>query len=156
MHDGYCVCDQSFSHVQFFGTPWTLAHQASLSISQAVILEWTTLSSFPTQTSNPHLLHCHLWGTWEAGSVQFSHSVMSDYLQSHGLQHARPPCPSTPRVTQTHVLWVGDGIQPSYHLLSPSPPAFNLSQHQGLFKWVSSSHKVNKVLELQLQHQSFQ
>ena len=53
-------------------------------------------------------------------------------------------------VTQTHVHWVGDAIQPSHPLLSPSPPAFNLSQHQGLFKWVSSSHQVAKVLELQL------
>jgi len=59
-------------------------------------------------------------------------------------------------LAQTHVHWVGDAIQPSHPLLSPSPPTFNLSQHQGLFKWVSSSHQVAKVLELQLQHQSFQ
>ena len=57
---------------------------------------------------------------------------------------------------QTHVHWVGDAIQPSHPLSSPSPPAFNLSKHQGLFQWVSSSHQVAKVLELQLQHQSFQ
>ena len=57
--------------------------------------------------------------------------------------------------TQTHVHWVCDAIQPSYPLSSPSP-ALNLSQHQGLFKWVSSSHQVAKVLEFQLQHQSFQ
>ena len=58
--------------------------------------------------------------------------------------------------TQTHVHWVGDAVQPSHPLLSPSPPALNPSQHQGLFNWVSSSHQVAKVLELQLQHQSFQ
>ena len=58
--------------------------------------------------------------------------------------------------TQTHVHWVSDAIQPSHSLLSPSPPAFNLSQHQGLFKWVHSLHQVAKVLEFQLQHQSFQ
>ena len=58
--------------------------------------------------------------------------------------------------TQTHVHWVGDVIQPSHPLSSPSPPAFNFSQHQGLFKWVSSSHQTAKVLEFQLQHQSFQ
>ena len=58
--------------------------------------------------------------------------------------------------TQTHVHWVGDAIQPSHPLPSPSPPALNLSQHQGLFQWVSSSHQVAKVLEFQLQHQSFQ
>ena len=57
---------------------------------------------------------------------------------------------------KTHVHWVGDAIQPSHPLSSPFPPAFNLSQHQGLFQWVSSSHQVVKVLELQLQHQSFQ
>ena len=60
------------------------------------------------------------------------------------------------KFTQTHVHWVSDAIQPSYPLSSPSPPALNLSQHQGLFKWVSSPHKVAKVLEFQLQHQSFQ
>ena len=61
-----------------------------------------------------------------------------------------------PELTQTHVHWVGDAIQLSHLLSSPSPPAFNLSQHHGLFKWVSSSHQVAKVLEFQLQHQFFQ
>ena len=51
---------------------------------------------------------------------------------------------------------VGEAIKPSHPLLSPDPPLFNLPQHQGLFQWVSSSHQVAKVLELQLQHQSFQ
>ena len=60
-----------------------------------------------------------------------------------------------PESTQTHVHWVGDAIWPS-HPLSTSSPAFNVSQHQGLFKWVISSHKVAKVMEFQLQHQSFQ
>ena len=61
-----------------------------------------------------------------------------------------------PEFTQTHVHQAGDAIQPSHPLSSPSPPAFNLSQHQGLFQWVSSLHHVAKVLEFQLQHQSFQ
>ena len=61
-----------------------------------------------------------------------------------------------PEFTQTHVHWAGDAIEPSHLLSSPSPPAFNLSQHQGLFKWVSSSYHVANVLEFQLQHQSFQ
>ena len=69
----------------------------------------------------------------------------------------RPPCPSpTPRPTQTHVPWVNDAIQLSHPLSTLSPPALNLSQHQGLFRWVSSSHQEAKVLEFQLQHQSFQ
>ena len=55
--------------------------------------------------------------------------------------------------TQTYVHWVGDAIQPSHSLSSPSPPSLNLSQHQGLFKWARSLHQVAKVLELQ--HQSF-
>ena len=54
--------------------------------------------------------------------------------------------------TQTHVHWVSDAIQPSHPLLSPSPPALNLSQHQGLFKWVCFLHQVAKVLKFQLQH----
>ena len=61
-----------------------------------------------------------------------------------------------PGFTKTHVHWVGDAIQPSHPLSSPSPRAFNLSQHQGLFKRVSSLHQVTKGLEFQLQHQSFQ
>ena len=61
-----------------------------------------------------------------------------------------------PELAQTHVHQVSDAIQPSHPLSSPSPPAFNLSQHQSLFEWVSSSHQVAKVLEFQLQHQSFQ
>ena len=59
-------------------------------------------------------------------------------------------------LTQTQVHWVDNAIQPSHPLSSLSPLTFNLSQHQGLFKWVSSSHQVAKVLEFQLQHQSFQ
>ena len=59
-------------------------------------------------------------------------------------------------LAQTQVHQVGDAIQPSHPLLSSSPPAFNLSQHWDLFQWVSSSHQVAKVLEFQLQHQSFQ
>ena len=61
-----------------------------------------------------------------------------------------------PEFTQTHVHRVGDAIQPSHPLSSPSPPAPNPSQHQGLFQQVNSSHEVAKVLEFQLQHQSFQ
>ena len=61
-----------------------------------------------------------------------------------------------PEFIQTHVHWVSDAIQPSHPLSSPSPLTFTLSQHQGIFQWVSSSHHVAKVLEFQLQHQSFQ
>ena len=90
-------------------------------------------------------------------SVQFSCSVMSDSLPPHN--HSMPGLSVHHQLsepTQIHVHWVGDAIQPSRPLLPPSPPAFNLSQHQGLFKWVSSLHQIAKVLEFQLQHQSFQ
>ena len=61
-----------------------------------------------------------------------------------------------PEFTQTHVHWVNDAIQPSHSLFPCSPPAFNLSQHQGLFQWVSSSHQMAKLLQFQLQQQTFQ
>ena len=64
--------------------------------------------------------------------------------------------PQLPELAQTHGHWVGDAIQPFHPLSSTSPPAFKLSQHQGLFQWGDSSHQVAKVLELYLQHQSFQ
>ena len=73
----------------------------------------------------------------------FSRQVLSDSLRPHGLQHARPPCPSpSARVCQVHVHWLGDAIQPSHPLLPSYPPAFNLSQHESLFQWVGSSHQV--------------
>ena len=79
-------------------------------------------------------------------------------LLPHGLKHARPPCPSpTPGVYPNPCplsRWCHPTISSS--VSSPSPPALNLSQHQGLFKRVNSSHEVAKVLELQLQHQSLQ
>ena len=69
-------------------------------------------------------------------------------------------CQASVSITNTQSppkpMSIGDAIQPCHPLSSPSPPAFNLSQHQGLFQWVSSLHQVAKVLELQLQHQSFQ
>ena len=67
-----------------------------------------------------------------------------------------PVCNQLPGLAQTHVHRVSDTIQESYPLSSLSSPAFNLSQHQGLFHWVIFLHQVAKVLELQLQHQSFQ
>ena len=91
---------------------------------------------------------------------QSSHSVMSSSLRPHELQHARPPCTSpTPGVhsdSSPSSQWWHPAISSSVIPFSPSYPAFNLSQHQGLLKWVSSSHQVAKVLEFQFQHQSFQ
>ena len=89
-------------------------------------------------------------------SLLFSCSVMSNSLWPHCLQHARLPCPSlSPGACSNSCPSVGDAVQPSQPL-SSSPPALNLSKHHGLFQCVGSSHQVAKVLEFQLQHQSFQ
>ena len=86
-------------------------------------------------------------------SVQFSCSVVSDSLRPHGLQRARLPCPSpTPRACSNSCP-LSQWCHPIISLLFPSPPAFNLSQHEGLFKWVSPLHQVAKVLEFQQKHQ---
>ena len=77
-------------------------------------------------------------------------------LQPNRPQHARPPCPWPTPGVYSNIMSI-DAIQPSHPLLSPSPPAFNLSQYQSLFKWLThSSHQEAKLLEFQLQHQSFQ
>ena len=83
-------------------------------------------------------------------SVQFSPVAQSCPTLCDPMNHSMPGLPvhhQLPEFTQTHAHRVSDAIQPSHPLLSPSPPALNLSQHQGLFQWVSSSHKVAKVLE---------
>ena len=116
------------------------------------------------------------WTRMEFEHCCCSCSVAKSYLilcDPHGLQHARLPCPSlSPGVCSNSCplsQWCHPTISssvvpfssrlpsfPSHPLSSPSPPAFNLSQHQGLFQWVGSLHEVAKVLEFQLQHQSFQ
>ena len=86
-------------------------------------------------------------------SVQFSSVAQSCPTLCDPMNHSTPGLPvhhQLPEFTQTHVHRVSDAIQPSHPLLSPSPPAPNPSQHQGLFQWVNSSHEVVKVLEFQL------
>ena len=88
-----------------------------------------------------------------------THSVQSCPIICNPVDGSMPGFPvhhQVLKVDQTHVHQVGDAIQPSHPLLAPSPPAFNLPQNQGLFHWVSSLHQVAKILEFQLQHQSFQ
>ena len=110
---------------------------------------WTQYLIFYTFSSQHFIILSDVYkDDSEASSVQFSCSVVSDSLQPHELQHPRPPCPSpTPRFhsNSTSIKLV----MLSSHLIlsSPSPPTLNLSQHQGLFQWVSSSHEVAKVLE---------
>ena len=90
-------------------------------------------------------------------SVQFNRSVVSTLCDP--MNHSMLGLPvhhQLPEFTQTHVYRVSDAIQPSHSLSSPCPPALIPSQDHGLFQWVNSSHEVAKVLEFQLQHQSFQ
>ena len=105
--------------------------------------------------------YCMILLTWD---TSFSQSVSQFSAQScltlcDLMVCSMPGLPvhhQLPEFTQIHVHWVGDAIQPFHLLLFPSPPVFNLAQHQGLFKGVSSSQQVAKVLEFQFQHQSFQ
>ena len=92
-------------------------------------------------------------------SVQFSSLAQSCLTLCDPMDCSMPGFPvhhQLPEFTQTHVHRVGDAIQPSHHPLSSPSPTFNLFQHQGLFQGVSFSYQVVKVLEFQLQHQSFQ
>ena len=100
-----------------------------------------------------HARYKSLSDTW----FQFSSVAQSRLTLCDPMDCSTPGFPvhhQLPELAQTHVHRVGDAIQPTHPLSSPSPPAFNLSQHQGFFQWVSSSHQVAKVLEFQ--HQSFQ
>ena len=95
--------------------------------------------------------------TWHFNHIiQFSHSVASNSLRPHRLQHARLPCTSSSPEACSNSCPSSRWCHPSHPLLSPSLPAFSLSHHQGLFQWVSSSHQVAKILGFQSQHQSFQ
>ena len=92
-------------------------------------------------------------------SFQFSSVAQLRLTLCNPMNRSTPGLPvhhQLPESTQTHVLQVGDANQPSHPLSSPSPPAPNPSQHQGLLQWVNSKHEVAKVLEFQLQHQSLQ
>ena len=92
---------------------------------------------------------------YQFSSVQVSHSVLTLCDPLDCSMQGFPVHHQLPQLTQTHIHRVSDAIQSSHPLSSPSPPAFNCSEHQGLFQGVSSLHQVVKVLELQLQHQSF-
>ena len=100
----------------------------------------------------PHV--AMVWDS-EAFSVQFSYSVMSDSLRPLGLQHARSPCPSPTLKACSNSCPLSQWCHPT---ISSSVVHFSshLSHHQGLLQWVGSSHQVAKILEFQLQHQSFQ
>ena len=107
----------------------------------------------------PHLLLITLICSSLLSLLQFSSVAQSCPTLCNHMGCSTPGFPvhhQLPELAQTHVHRVGDAIQPSHLLLAPSPPAFNLSQHRGLFQWVSSSHQGATELDFQLQHQSFQ
>ena len=153
---------QSLSLVQLLVAPLTVACQASLSFTEC----WSGLPfSPPGDLSDPGIkplspespaLADGFFTIWEAttGDYQFNSVAQSCLTLCHPMDCSTPGFPvhyQLPELDQTHVHQVGDAIQPSHPLSSSSPPAFNLSQHQGLFKLVSSSQQVAKVLEFQLQ-----
>ena len=142
--------------------PWTVVHQTPLPVGFFRQEYWSGLPCLPPgDLTDPGIKSKSL--TWPALAseffiIQFS-SVQSSPTVCDPMEHSAPGLPvhhQLQEFTQTHVHWVGDAIKPSHPLSSPFPPAFNLSQHQGLFQWVTSLHQVARVLEFQHQHQSFQ
>ena len=123
-------------------------------LSLWICLLWTFHKNEVIQRSTYHMSKY-----WKIlNHPQFSSVAQSCLTLCDPMNRSMPGLPvhhQLPEFTQTHVHRVSDAIQPSHPLSSPCP-TFNLSQHQGLFKWVNSSHEVAKVLEFQLQHQSFQ
>ena len=106
-----------------------------------------------------HSKHYMRTNEYVKGSIQVTSVAQSCPTLCDPMNRSTPGFPvhhQLPEFTQTHVHQVGDAIQPSHPLSSPSPPAPNPSQRQGLFQWVNSLHVVGKVLEFQLQHLSFQ
>ena len=150
-----------------FATPWTVAHQAPLPMRFTRQEYWRGLPLLsPGDLPNPRIKSPSpaLAGKfilplshWENlySRVQFSLVTQSCLTLWDPMNHSTPGLPVHHRLlefTQTHVHRVGDSIQPSYPLSSPSRPAPNPSQHQGLFQWVNSSHEVASILEFQLRH----
>ena len=160
------MCVLVASHVWLYVTPWTVACQSPFSVHgnlQARILDWLAISS-SRESSQPRdrtQVFC-IVGRFFIVSVQFSSVTQSCPVLCDSMNCSTPGFPvhhQLPEFTQTHVHWVSDAIQPSHPLSSLSPPAFNLSKHRGLFKWVSSSlaiWQVATILEFQLQHQALQ
>ena len=142
-----------------FATPWTVTDRLLWPCdftgkNTGMGCHFLLQGIFPIQGSNMWLTQSIL--SLQFSSAQFSHSVVSICDSMNCSMPGLPVHQQLPEFTKTHVPWISDIIRRSHSLSLPSLPAFNLSQHQGLFKWDSSSHQVAKVLEFQLQHQSFQ
>ena len=152
-----------FSCIQLFATLWTVAHQAPLSMEFSRQECWSGLPwPYPGDLPHPGVEPASLMSpalavgfltTRTTCPVQFSSITQSCLALCDPMDCRTQGLPvhhQLLELTQTHVHRVSDAIQPSNPVPYPSPPALNLSQHHGLFKWVSSSHQVAKVLEFQL------
>ena len=164
----------SLNHVWLFATPWIVACQTPSSIGFSRQEHWSGLPfPSPGDLSYPRIKHIspalagRFFTTEPLGKPHLGCSCCSCCcsVAKMCLTLCNTMVCSVPGVpvlhyftefAQTYVHRVSDTIQPSQPLSPPSPPALNLSHHQGLFQWVSSSHQVAKGLEFQLQHQSFQ
>ena len=143
---------------------YQLSHKGSLKILEWVAYPFSSGSSWPRNRTGVSCIAGRFFTNWAIREAyQFSQSVSSATQLCSAIcdlmNHSVPGLPvhhQLPGSTQIHVHRVSDVIQPSHPLSFPSPPAPNPSQHQGLFQWVNSLHEVAKVLEFQLQHQSFQ
>ena len=161
-----------FSCVQFIVTPWTVAVQAPLCMGLSLQEYWSglpvsllgVLLNLGIKTHGSYIgrriffFFFYHWDTWEAGIYSFNQLVqslsLSNSLEPYGLKYARLPCPSPIPGACLNSCPSSQWHYPT--ISSPSPSAFHLSQHQGLFQWVSSLHQMAKVFELQFQHQFFQ
>ena len=142
-----CTTSLSTAHPQSSPLFWPLSPYSSE--KDIFILEDLLVNKYlKLYTNNSNFLNWHKLSERIQGQVSKKMILKHTYITAHQ---------ASLEFVQVYVPWVGDVIQPSHGCLSPpSPPAFNLSQHQGLFQWVISSHQVAEVLELQLQHWSFQ
>ena len=170
MYESFLLCFGTFSESQVFGGPHS--YKAKLAFLLLICLMSIVTSAKRTSKSRGKIssseFYFYTFSFWfykfwlydiQFSAVQFSSFAQSCPTLCDPMNHSTPGLPvlhQLPESTQTHDRRVGDAIQPSHPLSSPSPPAPSPSQHQGLFQWINSSHEVAKVLEFQLQHHSFQ
>ena len=147
-------------HISFRWTWWvTICIRCKTTTTESLVNICCIMSIKPKHTNAFSFYFLVKMGSLFNFSISTSSVPQSCLTLCNLVDCSRPGLPvhhQLLELAQTHVHRVCDAIQPSHPLSSPSPPAFNPSQHQGLFKWVSSLHQVAKVLEFQLQHQSFQ